>query len=209
MEPLIGTVLLWAVPWVPRNWLACEGQMLSITQYTTLYSLLGTTYGGDGVTNFKLPDLRGRVPVGMGSAPFGNFMMGSFGGSPTYSSHMTVDNLPSHSHDLTNAVANVPASDVDVALKVSTDAGERSIAQSNDYLGANENGGRPVSLYRGDATNSVDLAGSSVNVPAKAAPVTGAVDVTGGGAPLTTQAMQPYLAVRYIIACDGVYPQRP
>jgi len=62
MEPFIGQVELFAFTFAPPGWAACEGQLLSISQYTALFSLLGTTFGGDGQTTFALPDLRGKAP---------------------------------------------------------------------------------------------------------------------------------------------------
>ena len=64
MDPILGQIILWPLNWVPDGWAACEGQELSIQQNAALYSLLGTTYGGDGSTTFALPDLRARIPVG-------------------------------------------------------------------------------------------------------------------------------------------------
>ena len=64
MDPILGQIILWPLNWVPDGWMACEGQELSIQANTPLYSLLGTTYGGNGSTTFKLPDLRSRVPLG-------------------------------------------------------------------------------------------------------------------------------------------------
>ncbi len=63
MEPFVGQIQLFAFPFTPMKWMPCEGQVLSIQQYTMLYSLLGVTYGGDGKTTFALPDLRGKAPV--------------------------------------------------------------------------------------------------------------------------------------------------
>lgn len=68
-EAMIGEVRLFAGNFAPRGWAFCEGQLLSISQNTALFSILGTIYGGDGRTTFGLPDLRGRVPVGVGNGP--------------------------------------------------------------------------------------------------------------------------------------------
>lgn len=69
MDPFIGQIILFAGNFAPRGWALCQGQLLPIAQYNALFSILGTTYGGDGRTTFGLPDLRGRVPVGNGSGP--------------------------------------------------------------------------------------------------------------------------------------------
>jgi len=69
MEPLLGQIALFAGTFAPRGWAFCDGQLLAISQNTALFSLLGTTYGGDGRTTFALPDLRGRVPIHPGRGP--------------------------------------------------------------------------------------------------------------------------------------------
>ncbi len=66
MDDFIGSIKMWAVSYEPEGWFFCDGRLLPIVQYQALYALLGTTYGGDGRTNFALPDLRGRIPVGAG-----------------------------------------------------------------------------------------------------------------------------------------------
>jgi len=68
-DPFIGEVRMFGGNFAPRNWALCDGQLLAISQNTALFSLLGTTYGGDGTTTFALPDLRGRVPIHAGSGP--------------------------------------------------------------------------------------------------------------------------------------------
>lgn len=79
---------------VPQGWLACEGQVLSIQQYAALYSLLGTSYGGDGTTNFALPDLRGRVPISQSQA----VGRGTKGGLETVALDQTT--IPAHTHTI-------------------------------------------------------------------------------------------------------------
>lgn len=105
MDPFIGQVIMFAGNFAPRGWAFCDGQLLPIAQYSALFSILGTTYGGDGVTTFGLPDLRGRFPLHPGSGP----------GLPPYSwgqkagqaeTQLTASNLPPHSHD--TLVTNAP-----------------------------------------------------------------------------------------------------
>lgn len=71
MDPFIGEIRLFGFNFAPQGWALCEGQTMPIAQYTALFSLLGTTYGGNGQTTFQLPDLRGRAPIGFGQAPGG------------------------------------------------------------------------------------------------------------------------------------------
>lgn len=64
MDAFIGTILAWPLSWAPSGWMICAGQTIPILQNQALYALIATTYGGDGVSNFALPDLRGRFPIG-------------------------------------------------------------------------------------------------------------------------------------------------
>jgi len=95
--PFLGEIQIFAGPYAPRGWAFCNGQLLPINQNAALFSLLGTTYGGDGITTFALPDLRGRVPVHPGNS----IVQGQKSGSENNT--LTVSNLPAHSHTI-NAV---------------------------------------------------------------------------------------------------------
>jgi len=97
MEGYIAQVILFGGNFAPRNWAFCAGQILSIAQNTALFSLLGTTYGGNGQTTFALPDFRGRVAVGTGQGPgLSNWVLGEITG--TENTTLLVSNLPSHNH---------------------------------------------------------------------------------------------------------------
>lgn len=97
MEPFIGEIRPFAFGFAPVGWLECAGQTMTISQNTALYSLLGVRYGGDGKSTFKLPDLRGRVPVAQGIGPDGTpYAIGSMGGVETVT--LSVEQLFVHSH---------------------------------------------------------------------------------------------------------------
>jgi len=103
--PFLGEIRNFGFNFAPRGWAQCNGQLLAISTNTALFSLLGTTYGGNGTTNFALPDLRGRVPVGMGTGPgLTNRVQGGAAGAETAS--LLTTNLPAHSHAL-NAKAGI------------------------------------------------------------------------------------------------------
>ena len=107
-EPFIGEIRWVAFTFAPRGWAECNGQLLPILPNTTLFSLIGTVYGGDGVTNFALPDMRGRMPMHAGQGPgLTNREQGEPAGAETAT--LTLAQLPAHSHDLkaTNTEANV------------------------------------------------------------------------------------------------------
>jgi microcystin-dependent protein len=109
MDAYIGEIRLFAGNFAPRNWAFCQGQLLPIAQNTALFSILGVTYGGNGQTNFALPDLRGRVPIGQfQGAGLSNRTIGQANGTEK----ITPDQLPSHSHTLqatTSATSGNPA----------------------------------------------------------------------------------------------------
>jgi microcystin-dependent protein len=99
-EPFLGEIKLVGFTFTPRGWADCDGQLLPISQHTALFSLLGTTYGGDGRTTFALPDLRGRVAAHLGQGSgLTNRSQGSRFGSETHT--LSVENLPPHSHAAT------------------------------------------------------------------------------------------------------------
>ena len=104
MEPFIGEIRLVGFNFAPRGWARCEGQLLPIASNTALFSLLGTTYGGDGRTTFGLPDLRGRAAVGIGNGPgLSSKSWGQRGGSETHT--LSANQMPAHGHGLSIATA--------------------------------------------------------------------------------------------------------
>ena len=112
-EPLIGSIFLFAGNFAPRGYASCNGALLSISQNAALFSILGTTFGGNGTTTFGLPDLQGRSPIGAGSgAGLSPVQLGEKAGSQTVT--LTSANVPAHNHPLlaaagTGTVAARPA----------------------------------------------------------------------------------------------------
>ncbi|GAA0357365.1 phage tail protein [Bacillus horti] len=104
MDQYIGEIRMFGGSFAPSGWAFCNGQLLQIAENELLYTLLGTTYGGNGQTNFGLPDLRGRVPIHQGSATTGtSYSLGQLGGSETV--QLSVNQLPSHTH-IVNATSD-------------------------------------------------------------------------------------------------------
>jgi microcystin-dependent protein len=172
MDPLLASIVLFAGNFAPRGWLFCEGQILSISQNTALFSLLGTTYGGDGRSTFALPDLRGRVPIHPGTGPgLSNYILGEMAG--TENTTLLINNMPAHNHTL-NAVS---------------DAGDT--AAPAGALPANTG-----------ALDKEYKAAAGTGVAMKAT----AIGITGGSQPFSI--MQPFLALNYIIAINGIFPSR-
>ncbi len=128
---------MFAGNFAPAGWMFCEGQLLPISEYETLFQLIGTNYGGDGQQTFALPDLRGRIPVHQGSLQGNTFVLAQTSG--TESVTLTTTQIPSHNHPLNtyNAVANSPN-------------------PGNNLLGLSSQ----VSMYFGDNPNVAMNAGS-------------------------------------------------
>lgn len=107
-QPMLGEIRLFAGNYPPVDWAICNGQSLDISENSALYTLLGTTYGGDGINTFNLPDLRGRVVIGRGQGPtLSNYQLGQSGGTERFI--INTFNLPPHSHliSISDAVGNV------------------------------------------------------------------------------------------------------
>lgn len=121
-----GQIEFFAFGFAPKGWLPCNGQLLPINQNSALFSLLGTTYGGDGVRTFALPNLQGRVVIGPGSG----YALGQIGGEESHA--LTVTELPAHNHTM-NADATTP-----YLSNSSTPAGNTVLGISGDYNTADQ-----------------------------------------------------------------------
>ena len=192
-EPFLGQIMMFGGNFSPRGWAFCDGQLLAISQNTALFSLLGTIYGGDGRTTFALPDLRGRVPVGPGQGPgLTDWRVGSRGG--TEMTTLTTANMPSHSHSLSGEV-KVKCADE----KADTHVGKGNPLAKNALNVDKQND--TIEIYK-DKTSATyedgNLLGGMEN--------TLAVANAGGNQPFYN--LQPFLAIHYIIALEGIYPSR-
>src|SRR5271165_4385384 len=104
--PFLAEIRMFAGEFAPRGWAFCNGQLLPINQNAALFSLLGTTYGGNGTTTFALPDLRSRVPIHQGQGTgLSSYVMGQSGGEETVA--LTTGQLPAHSHEFVSTAAPV------------------------------------------------------------------------------------------------------
>lgn len=184
MEPFIAETLMFGGNFAPRSWAFCDGQLLPISQNTALFSLLGTTYGGDGRTTFALPDLRGRVAVHPGTGPgLNTYRWGEHGGSQTNT--LTVANLPAHNHQASGAIA--------------TSAEPESNNPEESYIA-------PVTVeVRGQAADTAAF-GNQANGKMADNSVRVTVGMAGGSQPVNN--IQPFLAMNTVIALQGVFPSR-
>ncbi len=127
-EMFISAIQIFACNFAPRNFAFCNGQLISIAQNTALFALLGTTFGGNGQTTFALPNLQGRVPLGMGQGSgLQNYVLGQTGGEVNHT--LTLTELATHNHPflVNNTIANVPtpvnSSAIALAADINGDAG--------------------------------------------------------------------------------------
>jgi microcystin-dependent protein len=146
-EPYLSEIRLFSFGFPPRGWALCNGQILPINQNQALFSLLGTTYGGDGVTNFALPNLQGRLALHMGSA----FSLGEVLGEAVHT--LTQDEMPGHNHTIA-AIANGGAN-------------ATNVPNPTVVLGSGSGRGAEVSIYdvAAPATNMLPLADSGDGQP--------------------------------------------
>ena len=172
--PFIGEIRLFGGNFAPRGFLFCDGALLPIAQNTALFSILGTTYGGDGRTTFGLPDLRGRTPIGPGSGPgLTNRRLGEKLGQETVAL-TSISQLASHSHPMV----------------ATTDSSTSMMPGGN--LASSPPGLLGTRIYADGPQNT------TMNAAA----------VGSTGSSLAHNNMQPFLALNYIIAIQGVFPSR-
>lgn len=167
-EPFLAEVRMVGFNFAPRGWAFCDGQILPINQNQSLYSLLGTTYGGDGRTSFALPDLRGRTPIHVGSSNGTHHALGQNSGEETHT--LAANEMPNHTHTPKGSTAQVNAND----------ATDRVV------------GGNVGLPYNSFGTSQNMASGMVLNV--------------GGGQ--AHDNMQPYLALNFCIALQGLFPSR-
>jgi microcystin-dependent protein len=178
--PFLAEIRMFAFNFPPRGWALCNGQILPLSQNTALFSLLGTTYGGDGKSNFALPNLQSSVPMhttAYSSSPLGTFDLGQQGGEETHT--LFSSEMPAHSHfvNADTGVANSPS------------------ASGNLY----KSGQIPGSPARVVVSYTTAAPGTTLN------PLT--VGFSGNSQPHNN--LMPYLTVNFCIALQGIFPPRP
>ena len=142
-DPFIGEIIMFAGNFAPRNWAFCNGQLLQISSFSALFSILGTTYGGNGESTFGLPDLRGRVPIHSGNSQgpgLNNRPLGSKSGNENHT--LTVNQMPSHNHG--------------GSMKVNSEAGTTD-TPSNGYLATNSEGVKHYSSSQNASTGDQSI----------------------------------------------------
>jgi len=184
MDPFIGEIRIFPFGFAPNGWMACEGQELSVNQNQALAALLGNTYGGNWPTTFKLPDLRGRAPMGQGQHNSNIYALGDAVGSQTVP--LTADQLPQHTHTMlalsTEGSSTVPTTTTGIAAMLA-DSGGSKVQPDGPEIYAASPPTATLTPLRPEA-----------------------VAATGGGQAHPNE--QPGLAVYYCIATNGLFPPR-
>ena len=204
-NPYIGGMCAFGGNYSIRGWAYAHGQLLPISQYTAVFSLLGTTYGGDGRTTFGLPDLRGRAIMGVGTGPgLPTIRWGERAGSETVS--LTVAQIPSHNHTATSTlVLDVDESQVQASatLHAHNTVGLVNSPSSNmlaENVGSSSySATAPAVAMASDAIEMSAVGISTLN------PTT---TLSNTGSSAAHENRMPYLAVNWLIALEGTYPSR-
>lgn len=185
-SPFLGQIQMFGFNFPPRAWAFCDGQLLPISSNTALFSLLGTTFGGDGRTTFGLPDLRGRSATHVGTGPgISNISWGERGGRENV--QLTVNNMPSHTHI------------------ASTSGLSTSVRGSSD----DADGTSPAGALLGTTGEDVYSSGSADStLDASAAQTQGNVTVNPSGGSQQFDIRNPFLGIYHSIALQGIFPSR-
>jgi microcystin-dependent protein len=192
MDPFIGEIKMVGFNFAPKGYAFCNGALMSISQNSALFSLLGTTFGGDGVQTFGLPDYRSRSPVGMGTGPgLSAITQGEISGQENTT--LLLSNMPAHSHTamLSGASATPTAFN-----------GAGNLTDPTDAAFAN------TSNAARDAFESFAAKSSSL-VNMAPIPVAGNVQVGMAGSGMPVALRNHFLGTNFIIATEGVYPSLP
>lgn len=174
----MSEIRLFAADFAPKSWALCYGQLLNVSTNQALFSLLGTTYGGNGIQTFALPDFRGRIPAGTGvTQGITQLPLGGITGTNTVTA--TILNLPMHTH----------TSQTSVKLKVSADGGDTGAPEDANLASL-------PNLYSDQAPNGALRS------------ITPTITIGGAGSNQPISIQQPYLGLNYIICIQGMYPSR-
>jgi len=183
MDPFIGQIMMFGGNFAPRGWALCNGQLLAISANSALFSILGTTYGGDGRTTFGLPDLRGRSPMHVGAGPgLSPITWGGKGGAEVHT--LTVGQMPNHIHDGS-------------ALKGTLACNEED-GTTDDPQGMSIGVAASGTPYNNEPNDKV--------MKANDVSVSGSTGPQGGGQSFNIR--NPYLGTNFVIALQGIYPSR-
>lgn len=180
VDPYIATVTNFAGTFAPRSWMFCNGQLLSIAEYTPLFALIGTTYGGDGQVTFALPDMRSRVAIHQGQGPgLSYYVLGQMAGTENVT--VLSSQMPAHNHQVVTFTGAFQASTSTTGL---VGVPNNAIPAAGATVYSNAPDGNTMGLMHCNSTTPI----------------------AGGNTPISI--IQPYTAMNFIIAVEGIFPSR-
>lgn len=226
MDAYIGTILPWPLNWAPANWTLCNGQSLQLNQNQALFSLIGYSYGGSGNT-FNLPNLQGRVPIGVGQDNVHIYPFGARGGNTQTTISPSQIPLNNHAHQIASTASVTGGSsgttNVEVKIPVNTDAYPNPMPTPPTYVNVPgqtctfaeaKAGSFTANIYTTNAaTANQNLrpfnASASFSVAAPTVNVSSNCSPQGIAPTKQLSTLPPYTTVNYIICLQGYYPIRP
>lgn len=180
VDPYIATITNFAGNFAPRSWMFCQGQLLSIAEYTPLFALIGTTYGGDGQVTFALPDLRSRVAIHQGQGPgLSSYVLGQAAGTENVT--LLSSQMPAHNHVVTTFTGAFDASTATTGL---VGVPNNAIPAAGATVYSNVPDGESLGVMQCNAVSPL----------------------AGGNSPVSI--IQPYTSMNFIIAVEGIFPSR-
>ncbi len=197
MDGYLGETKLFAGNYAPIGWMLCAGQLLPISQYSALFAVIGIQFGGNGSSNFQLPDLRGRMAIGAGQGPgLTNRLIGQAWGNESI--QLTNLELPTHTH---SATMTAPAYSGTAVQKCFKGFGTGNTDPENRYMGPAPSG---TTIYYD--TEGADMGPIDVEITKQGSY---AVNNQPTGASQPFDNMPPWLCMNYIICVNGLWPPRP
>ncbi len=209
MEFFIGGIINFGGNFAPRDWAFCDGQLISINQNQALFAILGTIWGGDGRTNFALPDMRSRVPVGVGrGAGLSLYNQGEQIGTETHV--MQLAQLPVHSHAASfTGTGGGPSSLTATATVNAFNGTATETTPTGNYWSAPKNGISALASYGTTANTTMATDAVNVSIAGNGGGITGGtVDIANQGGSQPFSLIQPTLGMQYIICLQGLFPSR-
>lgn len=207
METFIGFITPFPWNWPPYGWSVCNGNVIAIAQNQALFALLGTSFGGNGTQTFGLPDLRGKQVIGYGQAAYGTvYDFAQQGGQASVTLTGSQVPLPSHTHTATFTPTGGSSANLSVSTETPSVATPQLANGDTAYL-ANATGG---AILKGLYTKTAPAAGATASIPVNGGGGGGTVTVNPNGntAAGPVPLMNPYLALNFCIALQGIFPSR-
>ncbi len=213
MDAYLGEIRIFAGNFAPVNWAFCNGAILSIQQYTALFSLLGTSYGGNGTTNFALPNLVTNAPMGQGQGiggAQGSYTPGDSGGAPTAA--LTVSTMAAHGHTPNYQPYGSQAFPITATVAANSAIASAGATPNptGNYLTDGPKGLHSMFTPQGSLMAGPMLSGTTAAItPGSVGSATISFSPSGVPTPASFNIQPPYLALNFIICMQGIFPPRP